>query len=246
MKILLKFLLKCFGLDFDSKSYESKSYDCKHSSVEFIDLDNTKLDADIVKSIPYNLAKRYNAIPIDIVGNTMKLAMAEPDNILSIDDIRLVTDYDIEPFQAEESAIQRAINRYFVCSITKNEINEINLDEIEEKSDLEPVVRVFNLIVSQGIKEKANEIQMISDDNPNNFTVYYVADGVQHEVMQPPSYIKAEIITHVKNIAGLSILKKDCFQEGRANFIYEGIKHEFIISIVLSLRNENVFMKILN
>ena len=139
---MLKFLLGLFGLDKvnfglqeleDIRTQDSIKSNKISSDCEFVDLDRIRLDGDIVKLIPDNLAKRYNAIPIDIVGNTMKLAMAEPDNILSIDDIRLVTDYDIEPFQAEESAIQRAINRYFVCSITKNEINEINLDEIEEK-----------------------------------------------------------------------------------------------------------------
>ena len=149
------------------KYRESKSSDCKRSSVEFIDLDNTKLDADIVKSIPDNLAKRYNAIPIDIVGNTMKLAMAEPDNILAIDDIRLVTGYDIEPFQAEESAIKRAINRFFGDQYGDYEVEKMDIADTDDSS----VGIVFKLIIEVAIKDRVSEIRIISEKD--KFVEYY-------------------------------------------------------------------------
>ena len=215
------------------KYRESKSSDCKRSSVEFIDLDNTKLDADIVKSIPDNLAKRYNAIPIDIVGNTMKLAMAEPDNILAIDDIRLVTGYDIEPFQAEESAIKRAINRFFGDQYGDYEVEKMDIADTDDSS----VGIVFKLIIEVAIKDRVSEIRIISEKD--KFVVYYVENGNMREVMQPPNNIKKEMLTYIKVLSNLDVLRKITYK-------YEGIKHEVMVSIVPSSNDENVIMKILN
>ena len=222
------------------KYRESKSSDCKRSSVEFIDLDNTKLDADIVKSIPDNLAKRYNAIPIDIVGNTMKLAMAEPDNILAIDDIRLVTGYDIEPFQAEESAIKRAINRFFGDQYGDYEVEKMDIADTDDSS----VGIVFKLIIEVAIKDRVSEIRIISEKD--KFVVYYVENGNMREVMQPPNNIKKEMLTYIKVLSNLDVLRNNIQQDGKITYKYEGIKHEVMVSIVPSSNDENVIMKILN
>ena len=85
-------------------------------NVDFVDLDNMELNPDIVKTIPENLAKRYNVIAVDIVDNRIRLAMANPRDILAIDDIRLVTGYDIEPVIANESSLKKVIGTQFGSS----------------------------------------------------------------------------------------------------------------------------------
>jgi type II secretory ATPase GspE/PulE/Tfp pilus assembly ATPase PilB-like protein len=75
-----------------------------------------------------------------------------------------------------------------------------------------------------------------------------MVNGVKHEVMQPPNYIKSEIINHTKVIANLDILKQNCHQDGKISFKYEGIRHESVITVVPSVNgnDENIIIKILN
>ncbi len=232
---------------------------------DFIDLDRINLDSDIVTLIPDNLAKRYNAVPVKLEGNRIYLAMADPVDIIAIEDIGLITGYDIEPLQAEESAIKRAINRFFRNSGEINEeslgclswsdnsdddiINdEIDLDEMKQLVDEAPIVRVFNLILSQAIAEKASEIHIVCDEEPDTLIVYYVIDGAKHEVMHPPNHIKSLIINRAKILANLDILKKNCHQDGKIYFKEDDIRHEAMVLIAPSLNgtDENVIIKILN
>lgn len=254
---MFKFLLKLFGikdveseanfglqdLKFQDSKFDDKS--AKSSNYKFINLDIHKLDRYIVNLVPQELLERYNVIAVGVEDNRIKLAMADPDDILAIDDIRLVTGFDIEPLQAEESAIKRAINKIFYGIFA---VNEIDLDKRDYLSDEAPIVLVFNLIISQAIADKAEEIHMIGDEEPDTLIIYYIINGVKHEVMQPPNHIKNKIINHAKVIANLDILKKKSHQDGKISFRYEGIRHEAVITVVPSVNgnDENIIIKILN
>lgn len=251
---MLKFLLRLFGLDKvnsglqeleDIRTQDSIKSNKISSDCEFVDLDRIRLDGDIVKLIPDNLAKRYNAIPIGIDDNLIKLAMADPADILAIDDISLITEYDIEPLKAEESAIKRAIDRFFGESMEVDESNEIDLDEISELVDVDPVVRVFRLIIDVAMKDKISEIRIICDEKPDCGVVYYVENSNKKEVMSIPEDINKRLISYIKTISNLDILKKNILQDGSITYKYEGISYNMLISILPSSNVENVIMKIL-
>ena len=254
---MLKFLLRLFGLDKvnsglqeleDIRTQDSIKSNKISSDCEFVDLDRIRLDGDIVKLIkliPDNIAKRYNAIPIGIDDNLIKLAMADPSDILAIDDIRLVTGYDIEPLKAEESAIKRAIDRFFGESMEVDKSNEIDLDEISELVDVDPVVRVFRLIIDVAMKDKISEIRIICDEKPDCGVVYYVENSNKKEVMSIPEDINKRLISYIKTISNLDILKKNILQDGSITYKYEGISYNMLISILPSSNVENVIMKIL-
>ena len=251
---MLKFLLGLFGLDKvnsglqeleDIRTQDSIKSNKISSDCEFVDLDRIRLDGDIVKLIPDNLAKRYNAIPIGIDDNLIKLAMANPADILAIDDISLITGYDIEPLKAEESAIKRAIDRFFGESMELDESNEIDLDEISELVDVDPVVRVFRLIIDVAMKDKISEIRIICDEKPDCGVVYYVENSNKKEVMSIPEDINKRLISYIKTISNLDILKKNILQDGSITYKYEGISYNMLISILPSSNVENVIMKIL-
>lgn len=247
---MFKFLLKLFGIGINNprtqyvSSEDLRIQNQKSSKHKFINLDVCKLNKDIVNLIPQQFIEQYYVIPIALEDNILKLAMIDTENIIAIDDIKFATGFDIEPLQAEESAIKRTINRFFSYTIN----DEIDLDEMHQLIDESPIVRIFNLIVSQAIREKASEIHLIFDEEPDKFAVYYMVNGVKHEVMQPPNYIKSEIINHTKVIANLDILKQNCHQDGKISFKYEGIRHESVITVVPSVNgnDENIIIKILN
>ncbi|MHB2021192.1 MAG: GspE/PulE family protein, partial [Candidatus Xenobia bacterium] len=157
----------------------------KQMGVAFVDLDNYEVDPELARSIPEHLAQRYKVIPVAQRDNKLTLAMVDPQNVLAIDDIRLITGFDIDPVISTEESIMRAINRQFgvtdmaVVEETVKDLSatdfggsmeveesvdeEIALDKLKELVDEAPIVRVVNLIISQAINDKASDIHIEPD-----------------------------------------------------------------------------------
>ncbi|MEW6277273.1 MAG: hypothetical protein AB1758_01535 [Candidatus Eremiobacterota bacterium] len=91
--------------------------------VGFVDIHSDRLDPQVARCIPEHLARRYQVLPVDLADNRLRLAMVDPLNLFAIDDIRLITGFDIDPVMATEESLMRALNRTFGVS---------DLAEVEE------------------------------------------------------------------------------------------------------------------
>ena len=233
---------------------------------DFIDLDRINLDSDIVTLIPDNLAKRYNVIPIELIDNMrIRLAMADPSDILAIDDIRLVTGYDIDPVIATESSLKKVIGTQFgstdlaeVEDVTKeisaadfgdmevedNAEDEVSLDEMKQLVDEAPIVRVVNLIISQAINDKTSDIHIEPD--AKSVRVRYRVDGVLHEVMQPPKHIQAPMVSRIKIMSSLDIAERRIPQDGKIHLKHDGREYDLRVSTLPCVHGEKVVMRILD
>ncbi len=235
-------------------------------NVDFVDLDNINLDPETVKLIPDNLAKRYNVIPIELIDNMrIRLAMADPSDILAIDDIRLVTGYDIDPVIATESSLKKVIGTQFgstdlaeVEDVTKeisaadfgdmevedNAEDEVSLDEMKQLVDEAPIVRVVNLIISQAINDKTSDIHIEPD--AKSVRVRYRVDGVLHEVMQPPKHIQAPMVSRIKIMSSLDIAERRIPQDGKIHLKHDGREYDLRVSTLPCVHGEKVVMRILD
>lgn len=234
-------------------------------NVDFVDLDNMELNPDIVKTIPDNLAKRYNVIAVDLVDNRIRLAMADPADILAIDDIRLVTGYDIEPVIATESSLKKVIGTQFGSTdlaevedtvkdisaadfgdmeVDDNAEEEVSLDELTKLVDEAPIVRVVNLIISQAINDKSSDIHIEPD--AKSVRVRYRVDGVLHEVMQPPKHIQAPMVSRIKIMSSLDIAERRIPQDGKIHLKHDGREYDLRVSTLPCVHGEKVVMRILD
>lgn len=234
--------------------------------VPFVDLDSITLDAELVKSIPENLAKRYNVIPVEQKDNRLTLAMVDPLNVWAIDDISLITGFDIKPVIATEEGIQKAIDAAFgttdlvavdeaVKSLAETDFggmeveddieeSEIAIDKLKEMVDDAPIVRVVNLIISQAINDKASDIHIEAE--AKSVKVRYRVDGVLHDVMSPPKHIQAPMISRIKIMANLDIAERRIPQDGKIHLRHEGREFDLRVSTVPCVHGEKVVMRILD
>ena len=238
----------------------------KQMGFAFADIESLSLDPDLVKSIPEHLAKRYNVIPISQQENQLTLAMADPLNVLAIDDIRLITGFDIQPVIAVEDAISKAIGSMFgvtdmvaVDSAVKDiaetdfggmeveddvEAEEISLDKLKALVDEAPIVRVVNLIISQAINDKASDIHI--EPEVRNVKVRYRVDGVLHDVMTPPKHIQAPMISRIKIMSNMDIAERRIPQDGKIHLKHDGREFDLRVSTVPTIHGEKVVMRILD
>lgn len=237
----------------------------KQMGVSFIDLDNYELDSELSRSIPEHLAQRYKIIPVAQKDNKLTLAMVDPLNVIAIDDIRLITGFDIEPVIATEESILKAINRQFgvtdlaeVESTVKDisaqdfgpmEIEEaaeeeIALDRLKELIDEAPIVRVVNLIISQAINDRASDIHI--EPELKSVRVRYRVDGVLHDVMSPPKHIQAPMVSRIKIMANMDIAERRIPQDGKIHLRHDQREYDLRVSTLPTIHGEKVVMRILD
>lgn len=237
----------------------------KQMGVSFIDLDNYELDSELSRSIPEHLAQRYKIIPVAQKDNKLTLAMVDPLNVIAIDDIRLITGFDIEPVIATEESILKAINRQFgvtdlaeVESTVKDisaqdfgpmEIEEaaeeeIALDRLKELVDEAPIVRVVNLIISQAINDRASDIHI--EPELKSVRVRYRVDGVLHDVMSPPKHIQAPMVSRIKIMSNMDIAERRIPQDGKIHLRHDNREYDLRVSTLPTIHGEKVVMRILD
>ncbi|MDQ7822499.1 MAG: ATPase, T2SS/T4P/T4SS family [Candidatus Eremiobacteraeota bacterium] len=227
----------------------------KHMGVHFVDLDNFELDSAISRSIPEHLAHRYKVIPIAQKNNRLTLAMADPLNVKAVDDIGLITGFDIEPVIAAEEAIEKAIHRQFgVTDISAMDFSpaevedaaeeEIALDKLKELMDEAPIVRVVNLIISQAINDKTTDIHI--EPEQKRVRVMYRVDGVLHDVIEPPKHIQIPMVARIKIIADMDIAERRVPQDGLIHLRHDSKEFYLHISTVPCVHGEKVLMRIID
>jgi len=236
----------------------------KEMGVPFIDLDEVEIDPELARAIPEHLAQRYKVIPVGQENNKLALAMVDPLNVFAIDDIRLITGFDIEPMISTEESIMRAINKQFgVTDLAEvhetvqdialsdfgdieqlEEEEELELDKLKELVDEAPIVRVVNLIITQAINDKASDIHI--EPRVKNVCVRYRIDGVLHEVMSPPKHIQAPMISRIKIMASLDIAERRIPQDGKIHLKHDNKEYDLRVSTLPTVHGEKVVMRILD
>ena len=223
-----------------------------------IDLAKIKVPAEIIDLIPRNLAVFYQIIPISRVGNVLTVAMADPLNVLATDDLKVVTGLQIQPVISNSKDIQQAIDNYYASTteiqdiikevpISEVEIEreeEINISELIEQTDKAPVIRIVNLVLYQGIKNKASDIHI--EPYERQLRLRYRIDGVLFESSPPPKHMHAAIVSRIKILSKLDIAERRMPQDGRFRIRMEEKDVDFRVSIMPTSFGEKVVLRILD
>ncbi len=197
-----------------------------------IDLKRLKIDAEITRVIPAEIARHYQIIPISRIGDTITLAMADPLNIFAIDHVGSLTGFRINPIISSSQDILQALELSYpdttkgiiddlMKEMTTTSIEVVKQDRSDSLSEQEldligkaaPVVQVVNLIFEEAVKRKASDI--LVEPFAKRLRIRYRIDGVLQEAPAPPSNLHASIVSRVKVISELNIAEHRLPQDGR-------------------------------
>lgn len=236
--------------------------------VPAVNLLEFELDPEVVQIIPRDMAQRYKVIPIQKTENSLIVAMADPSNIIAIDDLRFRTGMNIEPVVATEEAIMSAIEKYYggeeeetgapatrmeeIISQLEDESlelieseEEIDAKQLEEMAEEAPVVKLVNLIITDAINKGASDIHL--EPQEKGFRVRYRIDGILHKVMDPPKKLQNAIISRVKIMANMDIAERRLPQDGRIKLkTSKGKEIDFRVSSLPTIYGEKVVLRILD
>jgi type IV pilus assembly protein PilB len=218
-------------------------------------------DESLAALLPENLATYYGVIPISKVGNIVTLAVSNPFDILQLDDIQIVTGCDIRPVLSTDLSIRKAIPEVYnrgqqmVQDLIENmgetdvEVREAAKDtdditDIGAESTQAPVVKLVNLIIYQGIQQKASDIHI--EPLEKQIRVRFRIDGTMHEAITPPKKMQNALVSRVKIISGLDIAEKRKPQDGKFQIKIDNRKIDFRVSILPIIHGEKVVLRILD
>ncbi len=239
----------------------------KKMGCRYVDLSTVSIDPELSSRIPENMASQYKVIPIAQEGKMLTLAMVDPLNVMAIDDIRLVTGFDIEPVIVSETAIEKAIGTHYgttdlaeVDKISQElaatdwgaegiEVIDDNEEELSEEDlakmgDEAPIVKIVNLIIAQGINDGASDIHI--EPEAKSLRVRYRVDGILHEVMTPPKHIQAPMTSRIKIMSNLDIAERRVPQDGKIHMTHDGREYDLRVSTLPTVHGEKTVMRILD
>jgi len=224
---------------------------------EYIELEDVILDPEIVSVIPKRIAVRYKIVPLSKENNTLTIAMANPLDVNTIDYIKEYTKMDVNPKFASEEDIANVLSTHYevgghfddilekvdVSNVTEYG-DEVNLSALEAISQEAPVIQLVNMIIVQGIKERASDIHL--EPNKRGLLVRYRIDGILHDVRMLPARIKPAIISRIKILSRMDIAERRLPQDGRFQLRFGAREVDLRISSIPTVYEEKIVMRLLD
>jgi len=225
-----------------------------------VDLSRFEVDAKILKLIPPDIATKHTVLPLKREGRTLTVAIADPNNVAAIEDIKFITRCDVFPVIAGEYTLRNAIERYYqqsdaqlqtlLKSVEAAEDLEVVEDEQDEDvkaqdlADDAPVVKLINGLLTDAVKRGASDIHI--EPFEHEMRVRYRVDGALHEVMKPPVKMRAALTSRVKIMAQLNIAERRVPQDGRIKLKMGSRVIDFRVSTLPVLFGEKIVLRILD
>ncbi|HSS79655.1 MAG TPA: GspE/PulE family protein [Gaiellaceae bacterium] len=224
----------------------------------FIDLPLTGVDEHAASEIPIHVLERVGALPYALEGNTLRIAVADPGNVQTIDELRLATRYQLDLGVASRDDIENEIRRLARASEAFGaamDAEDSLLGEVEDETDdLEvddgisdvPLVRLVNSIIFQAAEDGASDIHF--EPQEDALAVRLRIDGVLHEVQRIPRRMMAGVTTRLKVLAKLDIAERRKPQDGRIslNAAAAGRMMDIRVATLPTVEGEAVVMRLLD
>jgi type IV pilus assembly protein PilB len=223
------------------------------SHLQLVSLRDYPLNRTTAALVSPELCRRYTLIPLQQTGNDLTVAIAEPSNVLAVDDLRAATKMNIKPVVAVRDEIVAAINQYLrsdaELSSLSGEIeqqhrpqnNAVFADETQENA---PIVRFVNLLISQAIQDRASDIHI--EPNEHDLRVRFRIDGVLHEAQRNANTIQAEVISRIKVMSDMDIAERRLPQDGRMTFDAAGDVRDLRVASLPTVWGEKIVIRILD
>src|SRR3954451_6688990 len=232
-----------------------------------INLSKLRIPEEILGLVPRDMAKANKLVPIARLNGKLFVAMADPTNVLAIDDVKRRVQVDVLPMIATEKSVSDALAGVHSGGANMKQVlrqaaeeaakeagdnvevqskasEEIDLDRLAHDSADAPVIKIVNLILVQAIKEKASDIHI--EPFHKFLKLRYRIDGELIAAESPPKALQLAITSRIKILAGLNIAERRVPQDGRFRIKVSGKEVDLRISILPTAHGEKIVIRILD
>jgi type IV pilus assembly protein PilB len=230
--------------------------------MQVVNLKDTAITPKVLELVPETMASIYKIMPVSLKNNVLTVAMADPQNIAALDDLRNFLGYDVRGAVSNPADIQGAIERYYADKQESIEDVISGLEEdddlqedrmanrgydlasLEEMADAAPIRKLLNMVLLLAIKDQASDIHF--EPFEDEFKIRVKADGVLYEMVPPPRHLANAIVTRIKVMSNLDIAERRLPQDGRIELNVGGNTVDLRVSVLPTLFGESVVMRVLD
>ncbi|MEA2404532.1 MAG: type pilus assembly protein PilB [Thermoleophilaceae bacterium] len=218
--------------------------------LDYVDLTIYKPDLAATNLLTAQAARRYNAIPIGFhTSGTLLVAMSDPSNVLALDDLKLMTGYEVRPVVASTVDIASLIakmNRLddAVAEAIEDDDDDLVVEDIRDSAADAPVIKLVNSIIAQAIQDGASDIHF--EPAGKDMRVRNRVDGVLAETTSIPRRMVPGVVSRVKIMGDLDISERRVPQDGRTSLNVDGHSVDIRIVTLPSAHGEGIVMRILD
>jgi len=226
-----------------------------------INLSRVRVKEEVLELVPKEMARSYKLAPVCRLGNKLFVAMADPLNVLALDDLRQRTKLEIVPMITTERAVSDALSGVGSSSTSMDEVlkeaadqadaevvdtrrQDIDLDKMATDTDDAPVIKIVNLILVQALKEKASDIHI--EPFEKLVKLRYRIDGSLIDATAPPKALQLAISSRIKILAGLDIAERRLPQDGRFRIRVAGKEVDLRVSVLPTIYGEKIVIRLLD
>jgi type IV pilus assembly protein PilB len=233
--------------------------------MESITLANIDIDQNVIDMVPSQMAHSYQIVPTDYdrESNTLGVALASPDNFHATDDLKTLMGFAVVARITTQEDMTEALNRFYPeeQADTINELiaeigedsdlakfegrgESIDLDDLKEMAQSNPVKKLVNLVLLQAIRDQASDIHF--EPFEDEFKMRYRIDGVLFEMVPPPKHVAMAIASRIKVMANLDIAERRVPQDGRIELLVESRPVDLRVSVLPTMFGESVVLRVLD
>lgn len=228
----------------------------KQYHLSYIDLDSVELPEEIISLLTPEVAIENKVIPVQLKERSAVIALGDPLDFVTLDNIRFILNREIEYMLATPDALERALSKYY----RPQKDMEEELERLEDTSDIElrgefedgegigaddaPVIRLVQTIITEAIKQRASDIHI--EPFEKNLRVRYRIDGMCVEQDSPPKRLQGAIISRIKIMARMDMAERRRPQDGSIKLKLLGREFDFRVSSLPASYGESVVLRILD
>ena len=234
-----------------------------------INLSRISVPGEVAELLPREIAHNHKVVPVSRLEKKLYLAMADPLNVLAIDDVKRITRLDVVPMIASEKAIIDKLNNLDAAKggsmediildaqkkgdaeedtedveTVRESVEEVNLDQLAASSEEAPVIKLANLILVQAIKDRASDVHV--EPFEKVLRLRYRVDGVLMDATPPPKQMQLALASRFKIMSSLDIAERRLPQDGRMRVRVGGKDYDLRVSIMPTVHGEKIVLRVLD
>ena len=231
---------------------------CEHLNIDFVDMREEEPDPQVLSLLDESIMRKYTLVPLRHDNNNagaLQVAMADPMNILAMDDINIITGMQVVPIRANAQDINAFLDKAFgqqqaqnIVELYKREQGDNNKEAEKEnnarREEIEnaPIVVLINNIIEQAVRQRASDIHI--EPMEKTVRVRYRIDGNLKEIMKYDNALLGAITTRIKIMSGMDISEKRKPQDGRITTTVDRREYDIRVSNLPTVYGEKVVMRI--
>jgi type IV pilus assembly protein PilB len=236
----------------------------KEHGLPSVTIEEYSITPDVLALVPVHIARKYDVLPLGRVDGGLTLAMADPTNVVAMDEIAAMTRLAVLPVVALGRAIRAGIERHYAPALSPitellaelandpsslevvadEETKSGDVFELKESAEGAPVVKLVNMVLLDAIRRGASDLHW--EPYERQLRVRFRIDGVLHEMLSPPKRLEPAIISRLKIMSNLDIAERRLPQDGRIKLRHGSHEIDFRLSVLPTIFGEKAVLRILD